>query len=142
MISMGQTVKQQKSTIGSGNYLDVAESESYWYKTGLVVTDSDTLQAFVLGTDNNIDALKQYVRIKITEVSGTAAVDVKVQGKVFWDESYTDLLSTSYTGTGTDTTIVFDGTTAKNYRFWKVLLDGDSSGTFNTSTKAEVKFYK
>ena len=141
MISIGQTVKQTKSTIGSDNYLNVAEDETYWNKTGIVVTETDTLAAYELGIDDNIDALKQYVRVKVVENSGTIGLNVKFQGKVFWDETYTDLKSVTYGG-GADTTILFDGSTAKNYRFYKVLLDGVSDSTFNATVKAEVKFYK
>lgn len=145
MISMGQTVKQTKSTIGSDQYLDIAENETYWYRASSsdVVTQADTLLSWTIGVDNMYDQLKQYVQIKLTENSGTAAVNVKFQGKTFWDDSFTDLLDVTYAGTGTDTTIIFDGSTAKHYRFYKVLLDGDGTGTFNvTATKQEVKFYK
>lgn len=145
MISMGQTVRQQKSTIGSDNYLDIAENETYWYRASSsdVVTQTDTLKAWILGVDHLYDQLKQYVQVKLTENSGTAAVNVKFQGKTFWDDAWVDLLDVTYAGTGTDTTIIFDGGTAKHYRFYRELIDGDGTGTFNvTVTKSEVKFYK
>lgn len=140
MVSMGQSVKSQRSALTK--VLDVSEAECYYGKFGEVVTETDTLAAFTIGLDNSVDALKQYARIKIVENSGTAAVNVKVQAKVFVDDSYSDLLDVTYTGTGSDTTIVLDGTTAHEYRFYKILLDGDGTGTFNTTIQSEIKFYK
>lgn len=139
MVSMGQSVKSQKSALTK--YLDVLKGESYFMKTD-VITETDTLGAYTIGLDNNIDAMKQYAVIEITENSGTAVVNVKVQAKVFVDDTYTDLLDVTYNGAGSDTTIILDGTTAHEYRFYKILLDGDGSGTFNTTTKSEIKFYK
>ena len=139
-VSFGQTVKSQNSALTKR--LDVSDNVTYWYKTGDVLTQADTLRNYYLGIDNNHDSLKQYARIKIVENSGTADLAVKVQGKVMKDEAWTDLLSTSYSGTGSDTTIVLDGTTAKNFRFYNILLDGNGAGTFNVTVKSEIKFYK
>ena len=141
MVSIGQSVKTQKNVLTKT--LDISKEDTYYMKTNVVVTETDTLKAYTLGINNNHDALKQNFRIKLIENSGTAAIDVKLQAKVFWDDAYTDLLSTTYTGTGSDTTILFDGSTAHEYRFYKILLDGDGTGTFNvTLDKAEIKFYK
>jgi len=140
MVSMGQTVSNQKSALTK--YLDVSKNVTYWYKSADVITQTDTLRNYTLGIGNSVDALKQNVRVKLTENSGTGAVTVKFQGKVFVDDTYTDLLSATYDGTGSDTTIVFDGTAAHEYRFYNIQLDGDGSGTFNVTAKSEVTFYK
>lgn len=140
MVSMGQSIKSQKNVVSK--VLDVQEGEHYYGNFGDVITETDTLGVYTIALDNNIDAMKQYARIKLTENSGTALVDVKVQGKVFVDDTYTDLLSVSYAGTGSDTTIVLDGTSAHEYRFYKILLDGDGTGTFNVTAQSEITFYK
>ena len=142
MISMGQTVYEQKSSVTQ--YMDVAGGTYYWYAgtDATTITQADTLRAYTFAVAS-VDVLKQYVKIKLVENSGTAAVDVKLQGKYFWDDSYSDILTASYAGTGADTTIYLDGSTAKHYRFYKILLDGDGSGTFNvTLNKAELQLYK
>lgn len=140
MVSMGQSVKTQKSALTQT--LDISKEQSYFGKLTDVITQADTLRNYTIGIDKSPNALKQYARIKLTENSGTAVVNVKVQGKVFWDEAYTDLLDVTYAGTGSDTTIVFDGTTAHEMQFFNILLDGDGSGTFNVTAKSEIKFYK
>lgn len=140
MVSMGQSVKTQKNLVDV--VLDIGDNDSYFSKLSDVITQTDTLKSYVIGVDNSPNALKQYVRVKLTENSGTAVVNVKVQGKVFWDESYTDLADVDYTGTGSDTTIVFDGTSAHEMQWYKILIDGDGSGTFNVTAKSEIKLYK
>ncbi len=140
MASMGQSVKTQENVLNK--MLDVADEVTYYQWSNIVVTQADTLKSCTIGLNNNHDALKQNARIKLTENSGTAVVTVKVQAKVFWDDSYTDLLDVTYAGTGSDTTIVLDGTSAHEYRFYKILLDGDGSGTFNVTAKSEINFYK
>jgi hypothetical protein len=143
MISMGQTVYEKKGDVSA--YMDISENQTYWYSgtDATTITQADTLRSYTFGLDKTVDVLKQYVRIKLVENSGTAGVEVKLQGKHFWDESYTDILTATYTGDGADTTILFDGSTAKHYRFYKILLDGISDSTFNvTLNKAELQFYK
>jgi hypothetical protein len=139
MVSMGQSVKSQKSALTQ--YLDVIKGQSYFMKTD-VITQTDTLGAYTIGLDNMLDAMKHYAVIELTENTGTAGVNVKLQAKVFIDDTYTDILDVTYVGTGADTTIISDGTTANEYRFYKILLDGVSDSTFNVSSKAEIKFYR
>lgn len=143
MITMAQSVKQEKSNLNA--YLDVADQDVYWYRASAadVVTQADTLKSWVLGVDNKVDALKQYMQVKLTENSGTAGVVVKLQGKYFWGDSWTDISSATYAGAGSDTTIIFDVSSANHYRFYRELIDGISDSTFNvTVTKSELQFYK
>lgn len=140
-VSFGQSVREKRNSVTQ--YMDVSDNVTYWYKTNVTVTETDTLAAYTFGVDNLYDELKQYLSVKLTENSGTAAVNVKFQGKYFWDDTWTDLKDATYAGTGTDTTILFDGSTAKHYRFYRLLLDGDGTGTFDvTMSKSELQFYK
>ena len=140
MVSMAQSVSRS-----TADYILDFERGYVYFQAPSVddITQADTLRSFVIAPENKLDAFKQYASVKLTENSGTAAVDVKWQGKYFYGDSWADISTATYTGTGSDTTIVFDASTANHYRFYRLLLDGDGTGTFDVSlTNAEVQFYK
>lgn len=61
-------------------------------------------------------------KVKVSETASFACT-VKLQGKVFSDDSYTDITTKTYTGIGTDTTVTFiQDTSASKYRYFNVLI--------------------
>lgn len=61
------------------------------------------------------------IEVKIKEsVSAAGVVDVMLWGKTFISKSYTALDTIRYYGTGTDTTMYFQYTTANRYNIWAI----------------------
>ena len=68
------------------------------------------------------------VKVNLDSISGTPTCDIKLQGKVFSDDSWTDIETVSWAGTTSDTTFTFsEASTAKYYRYYKVLIDTDAT---------------
>ena len=78
-------------------------------------------------------------KIKVSDkTTGAAGVaTIKMQGKYFLADAYTDITTVSWTGVGsTDTTVTFTSVSNKvYYRYLRVLVT-------NTSGKSKVDFYK
>lgn len=85
---------------------------------------------------NKPNALFYNFKVKLTELASPCNMVVSVMGKYFIDDEYTPITSATYTGAGTDTTIVFtQNTTAQFYRYYRVkVVYGDK--------KAKVSYYK
>lgn len=142
MVSIGQTVSEKSGSVTQ--VLDAPNGVTYWYSgtDADIVTQADTLVAYTFGV-KSLDALKQYVMVTLTENSGASGIVVSLLGKEFWDQSYTSITSATYHGGGSDTTILLDGSSAKHDRFYKILIDGVSDSTFNTTVnKIELQVYK
>lgn len=61
-------------------------------------------------------------KVKVTETTAFACT-IKLRGKVFSDDAYTDITTKTYTGVGTDTTVTFiQDTAASKYRYFDVLV--------------------
>lgn len=146
MIGMAQTVNSLKNT--TNVYLTMEpETETYWYRAKPApdtVSTADTLWAYTFGLDHVTDPTKQYLKIDLDSVSGTPAVTVYWQGKYFWDDaSWTAISNATWYGSTADTTILIDQSTAKHFRFYRLLHDGVGDSTFKYSiAKQQVQFYK
>lgn len=71
-------------------------------------------------------------RVKVTN-DGSLECTIALQGKVFDTDSYTTITTITYTGVGSDTTVVFSQPTTKQvYRYYNVLITRTAGvGTFN-----------
>lgn len=79
------------------------------------------------------DACYYNTAIKLKEITAFTAT-VKLQGKVFNSDAYEDITTVTYTGTGTDTTIVFRQDSLKKiYRTYNVLVT-------RTGGKGEIEY--
>jgi len=64
---------------------------------------------------NKLDGLYYNAKVKVSDVVAGAACTVKLQGKIFSTDSYTDISTVTWTGAGTDTTILFTQNSSKVY---------------------------
>ena len=143
-ISMGQSVLTQKNSVNK--YIDLSKNETYIMRVNPTVDDlsdaaGDSTWYYIIGVDNLYDAGKQYVKQVLDKKTGTPNVDIAWQGKYFWDDSWTTITTIHYAGTA-DSTILFDQSTAKHYRFYRLAHVG-RAGTFTYEIdKTEIQFYK
>lgn len=88
---------------------------------------------------NKADGLMYVAKLKVSDkTTGAAGVcTIKMQGKYFAADAYTDITTISWTGVGsTDTTAVFTSVSNKvYYRYLRVLVT-------NTSGKSKIDYYK
>lgn len=85
---------------------------------------------------NKLDGLFYNAAVKVSDLTPDAACTIKLQGKIFATDPYTDITTLKWTGTGTDTTFVFTGNTNKiYYRYLNFLVTG-------TANKTKIDFVK
>ena len=88
---------------------------------------------------NKSDGLFYVAKLKVSDkTTGAAGVcSIKLQGKYFLADSYTDITTVNWTGVGsTDTTAVFTSVSTKvYYRYFRVLVT-------NSSGKSKIDYYK
>lgn len=146
MVSMAQSVSALKNTVNV--YFKMNDkTETYWDRAKPAqdtINQADTLWSYTFGVDHLTDATKQYVKVVLDSISGTPLTTVTWQGKYFWDDaSWADITSASWYGTTSDTTLLLDQSTAKHYRFYRLLHDGNGTGTFKYSIREQqVQVYK
>lgn len=123
MITMAQSVD---NATGINVKMDVNTNKTYFRDLGnaldtIGIVDSTWSTTF--SVDNLYDALKQQVRLKVDEVTGTGRFTAYWKGKNFLSNSWTNISTINYYGTGSDTTILIDQSTAKTYRFYQLEVD-------------------
>jgi len=142
IISFGQSVVDKKTSVN--RYLDLDKQQTYFWRaapTTDAIADSDSLWQYTIGVDNLYDANKQYVKQTLDKLTGTPNTDITLKGKVFWDDAWTTITTIHWAGSA-DSTIIFDQSTAKHYRFYMIQHLG-RAGTFTYEIdKTEVQFYK
>ena len=119
---------------------------TYWhtyFAAGDTVSSTDSTHTYSYSVRDVVDGIKVAARLLLDSVSGTPTTTVVLQGKIFWDDAWTTVETETWAGTSADTTLLFDYTTAKPYRFWRTFHDC----TATTAQKyllqeQEIKVYK
>lgn len=158
VISYGQTIDNitnHKKDVDvvldvKGNLL--ATPVTYWHK---YFTSADTLSsvadstfaytfAYTFAVDNLYDKLAVYTRFKVDTLSGEAKFNAILQGKTFWDSSWTVIDTVSVTSiTGADTSLYVNSTNVQPYRFYRFYVEADTTTTQNSLLKElEIKLVK
>lgn len=89
---------------------------------------------------NKLDGLFYNAAVKVSDATAGATCKIKLQGKVFATDTYTDITELKWTGTGTDTTFVFTGNTNKiYYRYLNFLVTGTANKTKIDYVKLSLK---
>lgn len=139
------TVKSLKSSVDF--YMDVNKDVTFFQVNGssadtIGVTDSTWVKTF--SVDNLYDALKSTGKVTLDSIKGSPRVTVTQEGKDFWDDAaWTTILTKTWYGTTGDTTLLFDGSTAKHYRFYRYNVDYDGTVAGQAKiTSLHHKFYK
>jgi hypothetical protein len=138
------TVKSLKSSVDF--YLDVKKDLTFFQVNGssadtIGVADSTWIKTF--SVDNLYDALKSTAKMTLDSLAGTPTISVTQEGKDFWDDAWTVILTKTWAGTTGDTTLLFDGSTAKHYRFYRYNVDYDAKVAGKAKiTSLHHKFYK
>lgn len=84
------------------------------------VTVNDTAYTFDCFA-NKATSLFYNVSVKIAEITSPGKCSVSLQGRIFSDDDFTNIATYNYSGTGTDTTLVFTQNTTKQfYRYYRV----------------------
>ena len=142
VISYGQAV----NAVTTDYLFDINKNLTYYRYVGTAndtIGIVDSTWSYTFGVANSYDALKQQVRIKVDEVTGTGKLAAIWQGKNFWSQDWTNITSVSYIGGGSDTTIVYDQSTAKPYRFYRMYIDVNAKTAQTLKMlDLEVKLYK
>lgn len=104
--------------------IQLAKGQYVWNFTGVVGDTAGVTSTFVLPVyvdGNNGEKLTADIEVKLKEsVAATGQTDVMLWGKIFLADTYTALDTIRYYGTGTDTTIKFQYTTANRYNIWAI----------------------
>ena len=99
----------------------------------------DSTYSIVFPVDFN-KAFTYNYRVKIDSVSGTANnTVVKLRGKVWSEDAYSDITTVTYKGTGIDTTITIATATAVRYRYMDLFIE-NNAGKVKIS-KAKAKYW-
>jgi hypothetical protein len=122
-------------------------NSSQWYygddsNYSLAITgDSVLTYTFTL---NKPDDILYDIQISLDSVSGTPDYDVDLKGRVFSDDSWTDLeTDVTWDGTSSDTTILFqEHSTAEFMRYLQVQINGQAGTGAATVDKIELKIWK
>jgi hypothetical protein len=95
-----------------------------WNQTVGVADSLGVVQDSIIQTIKyeGVDSVRQYIKVKLTEVSSPARVIVKYQTKKYDSDSYTDQSTITYTGVGTDSTIYIKDNGAYKDNAYKRLL--------------------
>lgn len=128
-------------------YLDLQKKKNtYWSYTGVAadtISSNDSTYNYSFGVDNIIDKISIAGFVQLDSVSGTPTTSVILKGKVFWDQDWITLETETWAGTTGDTTLVFDYTTAKAWRFVKFEHDATATTTQKYSiNQQEIKIYE
>lgn len=93
---------------------------------------------------NKADDVFYDVQIQLDSVSGTPDYDIDLKGKVFADDSWTDLeTDVTWDGTSSDTTILFqEHSTAVFHRYIQLQVNGQAGTGAATIDKIEIKVWK
>lgn len=146
-IAFGQSiysVKNLKSDVDI--YLDLNKDLTFFQVNGRItdtvgVADSSWVKTF--SVDNLYDALKSTAKMTLDSLSGTPTITVTQEGKDFWDDAWTVILTEKWAGTTGDTTLLFNGSTAKHYRFYRYNVDYNAKVAGQARiTRLQHKFYK
>ena len=119
---------------------------TYWDLYGSAadtVSSADSTWTYSFGVNHVLDAYKIAGRIKLDSISGTPTTTVTLEGKHFYDDAWTVLATETWAGTTSDTTLNFDYTTAKAYRF--IRFHHDCTATTAQKYKIneqEIQLYK
>jgi len=144
MLSYGQQTIETVSNLESSVdiVLDIKENVTfthYYGSTADSVSNNDSTWTYVYGVKNVIDAIKATAIMKLDSVSGTPNTSITLQGKSFWDSDWTTVETETWAGSSSDTTLVFDYSTAKPYRFWRFNHDAVADST-QKYTIDEIQF--
>lgn len=139
------SVKNLKSNVDI--YLNLDKDITFFQVNGGItdtvgVADSTWVKTF--SVDNLYDALKSTAKMTLDSLSGTPTITVTQEGKDFWDDApWTVILTKKWAGTTGDTTLLFDGSTAKHYRFYRYNVVHDTTVVGQARiTQLQHKFYK
>ena len=129
-ISVNAQTNKQVTVTGFTEYTGVATADTVG---GTVTTWNKPILI------DRQDAVLYYIKAKVTETAGFACT-IKLQGKYFAADTFTDITTITYKGAGTDTTAIFsEASTAIKYRYVNVLVTR-TSGTGKVSfVKASFK---
>lgn len=132
------TVTGLKTTTDGFINVEGTNNISYIYKYPSEVSDtvvaSETWNFDIGILKDFSEDLKYEARVELDSISGTPTINVILQGKYSWNDSYTALDTVAWAGTSEDTTVVFTYDTAKNYRFVNIAVEADT-----TAQKVQVE---
>jgi len=139
-LSVGQSIG---NSTGIDVTMDINTNKTYFRDLGnsadtIGIVDSTWTKVFAI--NNMYDALKQQVRLKVDEVTGTGDFVATWKGKNFLSNAWVTISTATYHGVGSDTTIVFDQSTAKTYRYYTLDIDVDA-GTAQTLKMLDFEVY-
>lgn len=138
-ILLSFTVSAQKAiSIAPLDFTSVWVNEYVGVATDTLGTVTATTWSYAIPV-NKPDGLYYVGKVKVSDkTTGSAGVcTIKIQGKYFDADSYTDITTVNWTGIGsTDTTAVFTSVSNKSYyRYYRFLVT-------NTSGKSKIIFSK
>lgn len=119
---------------------------SQWYyenSTNIALaTTGDSTLTYTLYLNKPDDVLYD-VKVSLDSISGTPDYVLDLQGKVFESDSWTDLeTDVNWTGTSTDTTVVFsEHSTAVFMRIFKLTVNGQAGTGAATVDLTEWKIW-
>ncbi len=120
------------------------KSSAYYYE--FPFTSSDYVEAsdtyYVQVTSRKVEPLKYDIKVGMDSISGAPQVAVSIQGKVFTGDSWTNISTTTWMGTASDTSFILTETsTAKYYRYWRVYFVATGTAQKVEITKCDWRFY-
>lgn len=115
---------------------------TYWHAfNNVALTQASANYNFDYAIDNVLDPVDAQVRVEIEHTSGTLNGTVKLQGKVFWQDAWTDL-DTETLNIAADTTVTLEITNKNAYRFLRVEHDPGATAQAYTVAETEIKIFR
>jgi len=132
--AIGQTAKS-KTLNGTQWYY--GDDSNY----SLAITGDSVLTYTI--TLNKAEDVFYDVQVTLDSVGGTPSYILDLKGKVFTDDTWSDLeTDVAWTGTSSDTTILFqEHSTAEFYRIIQLQVNGQTATGAATVDKVEVKIW-
>jgi hypothetical protein len=131
-------------SVNAQDHSKTLKSSAYYYEFSF--TSSDYVEAsdtyYVQVTSRKLEPLKYSIKVEMDSISGDPQVAVSIQGKVFTGDSWTNISTTTWMGTASDTSFILSEiSTAKYYRYWRVYFVATGTAQKATITKCDWRFW-
>lgn len=140
IVSYGQSLDTKSLKSSTDAFIDVTTGTDKSYVWLYGNETSDTLNASeswdysVTLIKNYDDNLKYEARAALDSISGTPTINMILQGKYAYNDTWVALDTVAWSGTTSDTLMIISYATAKNYRFARILLSSDA-----TAQKSQIE---
>lgn len=124
VFALSMSAQDKVGSLSLSNYFD-----DFTFNSGDSIYSADSVYQVQVNL-NKPEPVKYDIFVSLDSISGSDSVYVRLKGKRFAEESYTQLDSVAWYQSSTDTNFVFsEQSTAKYYRILLIDFEGGENGT-------------